>query len=95
MNDKDIRDQVTDFYTDEANRGVGTVAEVSQLLGVDEQAVRAHARANDLRRVGAQFVFGEEDAHDLVDALEDAEAEEDDEDPDAEGDEDPDADDDE
>ena len=77
---RETRDAVSDFFSDEEHRGVATVAEVAQLVDLDEQAVRTHARANDLRRAGTQFLYSEDDVHDLVEALEDEDSDEDDED---------------
>lgn len=76
---KEIQDEVSDFFADDENKGVATVAEVAQMIDLDEQEVRRHARANKLRRVGAQFVYTEEDVHELLDALDDEDAEADEE----------------
>lgn len=53
------------FMTDHA--GVVSVNELAAFIGVDEQQVRRWARNNDVRRVGATFVFGLETASKLTD----------------------------
>lgn len=61
------REELAEWFDE--NDGVASVAEVATLLDVDENAVRRFARENDVRRIGATFVFGLPAVEELAEAL--------------------------
>ena len=78
--DESCIEDVEEWFSDEANRGIASGTELSRLIGVDEQRLRAEGRARDLRRVGAAYVWSRDDVDELLrDLEEEAEEEEEDE----------------
>ncbi len=60
--------QIDEFFEDDGNRGVASVAEAARLLDVDEQELRRAVRAGGtFRRVGTSYVLDHDDVMELAD----------------------------